>query len=166
MFHRRITDILNRDAVVADGRAFAAKFPELALLVRTVAINEQITDPKIFHRRLRMIDRLAHDDDGTVGIVRQHQNCRHTRTAQGLRIAPQNNGLVNLEFSRRQHHFTAAGRQSVERGLDSNIRNAGAQSDHGRCGNRRWRGGHTQQRGRAKAKAIAATFPGEPVPTV
>ena len=100
-----IADALNRDAIVANGRAFAVKFPKLALLVKAIAVNEEVADVEILDGNLRMVDGFAKDDDGAIGVVREHHNGVGAGTAQGLGIAPQNDGLVDVIFARRKYDF-------------------------------------------------------------
>ena len=83
-----------------------------------------------------------------IGVVRQLQDRRRAGAAQGLIVAPQNDRLVDLKFSRRQNHFAAAGGQGVQGLLDFSVRHAGGQSDHGRFGGEDLRGGQTQRPGK------------------
>ena len=118
MFHHRIAHVLHRDAVVADFRAFAPQPPEFALLMTAVSVNEKAAEAQVFDRGTGIVDRFAQNDHRAIGAVRQMQDSRFPGPAQGLMIAPQNNGLADFNHSRRQHHFPAAFRQGIQGPLD------------------------------------------------
>ena len=62
MFHQGIADGLHSDAIIMDLGAFAGQFPEFALLLPAVAIDEQVADSEMPHDVRGMVDRFAHDD--------------------------------------------------------------------------------------------------------
>jgi len=93
-----------------------------ALLMDAIAIYKKSGNSKVPDDPGRGIDRFPQNDHRAIGVIRQMQHGCRASSAQRLAIAPQDDGLKNLEISSRQHHFPAALRQHIQCLLDFHAR--------------------------------------------
>lgn len=98
IFHEGITHVLDGDAVIADPRTFALNLPGFALLMAAIAVDEEVANAQVADA-FGIVDGLPHDDDRTIGIVRQEQHGLIARATQRLAWTAEHDGPGYIDFA-------------------------------------------------------------------